>query len=74
MKSFAFTHVLFSAGVNGSCPARTFLKSTLPAVLTAVVTVMLVSCGVDGKHFKLSGRLLNMNQGEFYIYSETGYY
>lgn len=72
MKSFAFTHVLFSAGVNGSCPARTFLRSTLPAVLTAVVTVMLVSCGVDGKHFKLSGRLLNMNQGEFYIYSETG--
>lgn len=72
MKSFAFTNVSFSTGAHGLCSARTFLRSILPAVLVTVMMVMLVSCGVDGKHFKLSGRLLNMNQGEFYIYSETG--
>lgn len=32
----------------------------------------LTSCGEDSKHFKIEGRLLNMNQGEFYIYSEDG--
>ena len=34
--------------------------------------VMLTACGVDGNHFKLSGRFLNMNQGEFYVYSPEG--
>ena len=36
------------------------------------VMVMLTACGVDGNHFKLSGRFLNMNQGEFYVYSPEG--
>ena len=31
-----------------------------------------MSCGVDSNHFKLSGRFLNMNQGEFYVYSPEG--
>ncbi len=31
--------------------------------------ILLVSCGEDSKHFKLEGRLLQMNQGEFYVYS-----
>lgn len=31
--------------------------------------LFLVSCGEDSKHFKIEGRLLQMNQGEFYIYS-----
>ncbi len=31
--------------------------------------LLLVSCGEDSKHFKLEGRLLQMNQGEFYVYS-----
>lgn len=36
--------------------------------------VMLFSaCGVDSDRFKLSGRFLNMNQGEFYIYSPDGF-
>ncbi len=30
---------------------------------------LLTSCGEDSKHFKIEGRLLQMNQGEFYIYS-----
>lgn len=32
--------------------------------------LLLTSCGEDGHHFKIEGRLLQMNQGEFYIYSE----
>ncbi|MGI6231745.1 MAG: DUF4369 domain-containing protein [Prevotella sp.] len=34
--------------------------------------LLLASCGVDKKHFKVEGHLLNINQGEFYIYSENG--
>lgn len=37
--------------------------------LLLLVSLVLTACGVDSKHFKLEGRLLNMNQGEFYIYS-----
>lgn len=38
----------------------------------AVTLLALCSCGVDGKHFKLEGRILNINRGEFYIYDEEG--
>lgn len=38
----------------------------------ALLTLILVSCGTDSKHFKLEGRLLNLNQGEFYVYSPDG--
>jgi hypothetical protein len=38
-----------------------------------VVTILsLASCGVDDKHFKMEGRILNMNQGEFYVYDNMG--
>ncbi|MBM6992325.1 MAG: DUF4369 domain-containing protein [Prevotella sp.] len=38
-----------------------------------LITVLaLASCGVDGKHFRLEGRILNMNQGEFYVYNDEG--
>lgn len=37
-----------------------------------LLTLVLVSCGTDGHHFKLEGRLRNLNQGEFYIYSTDG--
>ena len=36
------------------------------------LTLVLVSCGSRSGHFKLEGRLLNLNQGEFYIYSTDG--
>ena len=36
------------------------------------MAMLLVACGVDSGHFKISGRFLNMNQGEFYIYSPDG--
>lgn len=37
-----------------------------------LLTLVLVSCGIDGKHFKLEGRFLHLNQGEFYVYSTDG--
>ena len=37
-----------------------------------LLTLVLVSCGVDGKHFKLEGRFLHLNHGEFYVYSTDG--
>lgn len=36
------------------------------------LTLVLVSCGTDSHHFKIDGRLLNLNQGEFYVYSTDG--
>lgn len=30
--------------------------------------LLLASCGQDSHHFKIEGRLLQMNQGEFYVY------
>jgi hypothetical protein len=36
-------------------------------LFTAIL--LLASCGEDSKHFKIEGRLLQMNQGEFYVYS-----
>ena len=43
-----------------------FLLVFLPALL------LLASCGEDSKHFKIEGRLLQINQGEFYLYSSDG--
>ncbi len=40
--------------------------------LLLLLTLILVSCGTDGSHFKIDGRLLNLNQGEFYVYSIDG--
>ncbi len=36
------------------------------------LTLVLVSCGSRSGYFKLEGRLLNLNQGEFFIYSPDG--
>lgn len=37
-----------------------------------LLTLVLVSCGPDSKHFAIDGHLLNLNQGEFVIYSPDG--
>lgn len=34
--------------------------------------LILVSCGIGGNKFRLEGRLRNLNQGEFYVYSPDG--
>lgn len=36
------------------------------------LTLALVSCSTDSDRFSLEGRLLNLNQGEFYVYSTDG--
>ena len=37
-----------------------------------LLTLVLVSCGTDNHHFEIEGRLTNLNQGEFYVYSPDG--
>ncbi|MBO4659058.1 MAG: DUF4369 domain-containing protein [Prevotella sp.] len=42
-------------------------------LLCIITTLMLLmACGVDSGHFKISGRFLNMSQGNFYVYSPDG--
>lgn len=36
------------------------------------LTLVAVSCGTRGNQFKIDGKLLHLNQGEFYIYSPDG--
>lgn len=45
------------------------MKHRIYYILLALV---LVSCGTDSSHFKIEGRFLNLNQGEFYVYSLDG--
>lgn len=37
-----------------------------------LLTLVLVSCGSQKGQFKIEGRFLNLNQGEFYVYSTDG--
>ena len=37
-----------------------------------ILTLVLVACGSRRGYFSLEGRLLNLNQGEFYVYSPDG--
>lgn len=37
-----------------------------------LLTLVLASCGTAGNRFKIEGRFLNLNQGEFYVYSPDG--
>ena len=36
------------------------------------LTLVLVACGTRSGYFKIEGHLLNLNQGEFYVYSTDG--
>lgn len=45
------------------------MKNFLYIIITALT---LMACGTDGRHFSIDGRLLNLNQGEFYVYSPDG--
>lgn len=51
------------------------MKTITHALFTLIAVAAiatLASCGTDGNHFKIDGRLLNLNQGEFYVYSLEG--
>ena len=41
-------------------------------ILLLLATVVLASCGAGSGRFKFEGKFLNMNQGEFYVYSPEG--
>ena len=41
-------------------------------LLPLLFALLLASCGTDSHHFSIDGRLLNLNQGEFYVYSPDG--
>ncbi len=34
--------------------------------------LLLAACGTDNHHFKIDGKFLHLNQGEFYVYSPDG--
>lgn len=40
--------------------------------LLFTILLLLTSCGTDSKHFKIEGRFLHLNQGEFFVYSPDG--
>lgn len=46
------------------------MKHTLPLLL--LVALIMTACNSTSGNFHLSGRLLNIDQGEFYIYSPDG--
>lgn len=49
------------------------LRTSLPLWgLGGFLLLLLTACGPDSKHVKLSGKLLNLNQGEFLVYSPDG--
>ncbi len=47
------------------------MKRLAYTILTSLV-ILFSACGNNGGHFKLEGKFLNLNQGEFYIYSPDG--
>lgn len=54
---------------------RALHQSVLPlmaVVFTLVAALVCTSCGTDSRHFRIDGRLLHLNQGEFYVYSPDG--
>ena len=53
--------------------SRHFFFPHMKHLLCIITTLMLLmACGVDSGHFKISGRFLNMSQGNFYVYSPDG--
>lgn len=54
---------------------RALHQSVVPlmaVVFTLVAELVCTSCGTDSRHFRIDGRLLHLNQGEFYVYSPDG--
>lgn len=54
---------------------RALHQSVVPlmaVVFTLVAALVCTSCGTDSRHFRIDGRLLHLNQGEFYVYSPDG--
>ena len=58
--------------VSSNTPRVMKAKRFLPFYLFTFILLFLSACGVDSNKFRLSGRLRNMNQGMFWIYSPDG--
>ena len=49
------------------------LKKTHRALFAITITILtLIACGTDKGHFVIEGHLLNLNQGQFIVYSPDG--
>ena len=51
---------------------RLFRKKVMRFLPFYLFTFLLLSCGPEGDKFRLSGRLRNINQGQFLVYSPDG--
>ena len=47
-------------------------KGVRAGLVAATLALLLAACGVDGKRFRVEGRFLNLNRGEFYVYNTNG--
>ena len=47
-------------------------KGVRAGLVAVTLAPLLAACGVDGKRFRVEGRFLNLNRGEFYVYSTNG--
>ena len=57
---------------NTITPRGIKAKRFLPFYLFTLILLFMSSCGVDSNKFRLAGRLRNINQGTFFIYSPDG--
>lgn len=48
------------------------IKHIIHVSLLTLLALLVASCGPDDKHFRIKGKLLNFNQGEFLVYSPDG--
>ncbi len=53
-------------------PLKIFIMKKFAYIIYFITTLVLTSCGARSGYFKLEGKFLNMNQGEFYIYNPNG--
>ena len=53
-------------------PLKFFIMKKFAYIIFLFATLFLTSCGVSSGHFRFEGKFLNMNQGEFYVYSPDG--
>ena len=49
-----------------------FMMKKFAYISLLLLTFILTSCGVGSGHFRFEGKFLNLNQGEFYVYSPDG--
>ena len=48
------------------------VRVRVPLAALSIILLLLASCGSKSGYFKLEGRFLHLNQGQFYVYSPDG--